>query len=439
MLKNVLIGTNVAYTSAANPSLLSAGQIGVYSLAANGTYTLITSAISAAQSLLPIVIAQGPTSGRNVKMFTINPKSKLAYSTATYVPPVPNVFVAGFDGVTSTYDLVSGVAGTYNFKIQNLSSGNPPYPTYGSTPYFQTALSATSNAVAEAIVKDINAQVLNAQTAVMPEQRFAFTSVLSNATTAQLVTGNTGSETNVTLTTVNGSSIVTLSAALSGTGASAVVAGTYLRIGHASTKTVPIYKVKSISSTTVELETPYLNAQQALGTSTASVAAGWVIGATVTAAVAGIRVTEFGNRFNGSTVLEAQPNTIMNVSCSSNLSGTPVINNQTVTRAYMASTGAVTTGIYTEGVGTAPQIFKKELWAAGYSGFGNRSFLPDNFPIYTVESSTYNTIGLQFKNVPNDYTATGISAGDTQEAILAIAAGSNQYADLVTILSSANW
>lgn len=436
MLKNVLIGTNVAYTSAANPSLLSAGQIGVYSLAANGTYTLITSAISAAQSLLPIVIAQGPTSGRNVKMFTINPKSKLAYSTATYVAPVPNVFIAGFDGVTPTYNLVSGVAGTYNFKIQNLSSGNPPYSTYGSTPYFQTSISATSNAVAEAIVKDINAQVLNAQTAVMPEQRFAFTSVLSNATTAQLVTLAAA---DVTITTVNGSDIVTLFTSTAG-GTTEVVAGSYLRIGHATAKTVPVYKVKNVlSATSIQLETPYLNAQQALGTSTASVAAGWVIGDTVTAAVAGIRVTEFGNRFNGSTVLEAQPNTIMNVSCSSNLSGTPVINNQTVTRAYMASTGAVTTGIYTEGVGTAPQIFKKELWAAGYSGFGNRSFLPDNFPIYTVESSTYNTIGLQFKNVPNDYTATGISAGDTQEAILAIAAGSNQYANLVTILSSTNW
>ena len=129
----------------------------------------------------------------------------------------------------------------------------------------------------------------------------------------------------------------------------------------------------------------------------------------------------------------------MNVTCSSNLSGTPVINNQTVARSYMASTGAVTSGIYTEGAGTAPQIFKKELWADGYQGFGNRSFLPDNFPIYTVSTSTYNTIGLQFRNTTPDYTATGVLGGDVQEAILAIAVGTNQYADLVTILGGTNW
>lgn len=436
MLKNVLIGTNVSYTSAANPSLLAAGEIGVYSLATDGTYTLITSAISAAQGLLPIVIAQGPTSGRNVKSFLIKPKAKIAYANATYVAPVPNVFIAGFDGVTSTYDLASGVAGTYNFKVQNLSVGNPPFPTYGSTPSFNTAGAATSNAVAEAIVKDINAQVLQAQGAIMPEQRFAFTSVLSNATTAQLVTS---APANVTVTTVNGSDTITLSASTVG-GTTEIVAGSYLRIGHATTKTVPIYKVKAVLSTTsIQLETPYVNAQQVLGTITASVAAGWVIASTVTAAVAGIRVTEFGNRFNGSTVLEAQPNTVMNVTCSSNLSGTPVINNQTVARSYMASTGAVTSGIYTEGAGTAPQIFKKELWADGYSGFGNRSFLPDNFPIYTVASSTYDTIGLQFRNTTMDYTGSGVLGGDFQEAILAVTAGASQFTTLGTILGGTNW
>jgi L-cysteine desulfidase len=116
MLKNVLIGTNVSYTSAANPSLLAAGEIGVYSVAVDGTYSLITSAISAAQALLPVVIAQGAPAGKNVKMFTIQPKEKTAYLNTAYLAPRPNVFVAGYDGVTAAYNVTSGAAGTYDLS-----------------------------------------------------------------------------------------------------------------------------------------------------------------------------------------------------------------------------------------------------------------------------------------------------------------------------------
>jgi len=417
MLKNVLIGTDVAYTSAANPSLLTAGQIGVYSLAADGTYTLITGAISAAQGLLPIVIAQGPTSGRNVKQFTIKPKAKLAYLSTAYVAPIPNVWVMGYDGVTATYDMNSGVAGTYSVSVKNLTEGNPPYPMLNASAYFATTASATSIAISEDVAKQINTQSALDANAVMPVARFAFANVLSGATTAQLVTS---APANVTVTAVNGSPIITLSASTVG-GTTEVIAGSYLRIGHATTKTLPVYKVKSVISTTsIELETPYYNAQQALGTSTASLAAGWVIAATVVAAVSGVRFVEFGNRFNGGTYLEAQPNLIMNVSASDNLSGVVVQNNSTVAKSYIGSAGTITSGIYKEGTGTSAQIFKKELVADGYIGFQNRAFIPDNFPIYTVAASTYNTIGLQFRNTVNDYTATGIAAGDTQEAILAI-------------------
>ena len=135
MLKNVLIGTDVAYTTAASPYLLTSGQIGVYSLAADGTYTLITVAISAAQALLPVVIAQGVPAGKNIKFFTIQPKEKRAYLNTTYLAPRPNVFVAGYDGVTAAYNVTSGAAGTYDFKVQNLTYGNPPFPTVGSTPF----------------------------------------------------------------------------------------------------------------------------------------------------------------------------------------------------------------------------------------------------------------------------------------------------------------
>jgi hypothetical protein len=425
-LKNVLIGTNVSYTSAAQPSLLAAGEIGVYSMATTGVLTLITTTPSAAQLVLPIMIAQGPSAGRNVKSFVIQPKAfGKAYLNSAYVAPIPSAWTAGYDGVTATYDLTSGAAGTYGFKIQNTTVGNPPFPTLSSMPYFQTAGAATSIAIANAIVKDVNAQALQPVNLVAPYESFAFSEVLSSATTAAPTSTPTA-------TVTNGSAIVTLSAT-----SVDIVAGAYIKFGSATATTAAIYKVKSVSSTTVELESPYVNAQIALGASIASLVTGFATAATVNAATAGIRVTEYGNRFNGSQVLEPQFNIIMNLACSENLSGTPMQNNQTVAKVYTAAAGTpATAAVYTEGAGTYSQIFKKELWAAGYSGFINRAFLPDNFPIYSVSGTNYATIGLQYTAMANDYTAQGFISGESLNAILAVTSGASQLTTLATILNN---
>lgn len=426
MLKNVLIGTNVSYTSAANPSLLAAGEIGVYSVAADGTYTLVTIAISAAQALLPIVIAQGAPAGKNVKMFTIQPKEKRAYLNTAYLAPRPNVFVAGYDGVTAAYNVTSGAAGTYDFKVQNLTYGNPPFPTVGSTPFFQTAAAATPIAIVEAIVKDVNNQMLLSNNDVMPAQRFAFAEILSTVSTAPLVSTPTA-------TVTNGSTTVVLS-----TASGSVAPGVYLRFGSSMTPTViALYKVFAVSGTTVTLDSPYVNSEIAVGASIANLATAFV--ATVGSSNCGIRVTEYGNTFNGSNVLEPMPNKIMNVSCNVNLSGTPVQNNQIVAKDYTSSTGAPVSATYTEGNGTYPQVFKKELTAAGYGGFINRIFLPDNFPLYSVSTTNYVTIGLQYGTSVTDYTAQGYKAGETLSAIIAVPTGSSQATTLATILSSTAW
>jgi len=426
MLKNVLIGTNVSYTSAAQPSLLAAGEIGVYSMATTGVLTLITTTPSAAQLVLPIIIAQGPSAGRNVKSFVIQPKSfGKAYLNSAYVAPVPSAWTAGYDGVTATYDLTSGAAGTYGFKIQNTTVGNPPFPTLSSTPNFTTAGSATSIAIANAIVKDVNSQALQPANLVAPYENFALSEVLSSATTAATTSTPTA-------TVTNGSPSVTLSVS-----SVSVVAGDYIKFGSATATTAAIYRVKSVVTTAVELETPYVNAQITLGASIAGLVTGSATAATVNAATAGVRVTEYGNRFNGSQVLEPQFNIIMNLACSVNLSGTPMQNNQTVAKVYTAAAGTpATAAIYTEGAGTYSQIFKKELWAAGYSGFANRSFLPDNFPIYSVSSTNYATIGLQYSSIVNDFTAQGFIAGESLNAILAVATGAGQLTNLGTILNN---
>jgi hypothetical protein len=427
MLKNVLIGTDVSYTSAASPYLLTSGQIGVYSLANDGTYTLITIAISAPQALLPVVIAQGVPAGKNIKMFTIQPGEKRAYLNTAFTAPIPNVFVTGYDGVVASYALPSGIAGTYDFKIQNLTYGNPPFPTVGSTPFFQTSAAATQISIAESIVKDVNAQFLLSSNDTMPAQRFAFAEVLSAAATAAPVSTPVA-------TVTNGSTVVTLD-----TASTSIVAGVYLRFGAASGNTYAIYKVASVSGTTVTLEYPYVNSMLSVGATLTNLTTGFVVPATVIAANAGIRVTETGNTFNGSNVLEPMPNKILNVSCNVNLSGAPVQNNQVVTRSYTSAAGTIATGVYTEGNGTYPQVFKKELVAAGYSGFINRIFLPDNFPLYSVSGTSYVTLGLQYGTSVPDYTAQGYKAGETLSAILAVPTGSSQATTLNTILASTNW
>ena len=427
MLKNVLIGTNVSYTSAATPSLLAAGEIGVYSMdptsTVNSGFTLITTTPSAAQLVLPIMIAQGPSAGRSAKSFVIQPKMYgKSYLNSAYVAPVPSAWTAGYDGVTATYSLASGMAGTYGFKIQNTTMGNPPFPTLSSTPYFDTLASATAIAIANAIVKDVNSQALLPANLVVPYENFAFSEVLSSAVTAT---------TTQTATVTNGSPNVTLAAGI------AAVAGDYLRFGSATSTSAAVYKIKSIATTAVVLETPYVNTQIALGASITGLVNGFATAATVNAATAGIRVVEYGNRFNGSTVLEPQPNTVLNLACSVNLSGTPMQNNQTVAKGYTGANGVPTGGIYTEGAGIYSQIFKKELWAAGYSGYANRSFLPDNFPIYTVAGTNYSTIGLEYMALVKDYTAQGFHAGETMNAIIAVPA-SAQFTALAAILNSTN-
>jgi hypothetical protein len=432
-------------------------------------------------------------------MFTIQPGEKKAYLETNYADPRPNVFVTGYDGVTAAYNVASGIAGIYDFKIQNLTYGNPPFPTVGSTPFFQTNASATPIAIVEAIVKDVNNQFLLSNNDVMPAQRFAFAEILSAVTTAAPVSTPTA-------TVTNGSTNVTLS-----TTSTSIVPGVYIKFGSATATTAAIYKVLAVNGTAVTLEYPYVNSLLAVGASISGLVTGFV--ASVGTSNCGIRVTETGNTFNGSNVLEPMPNKILNVSCNVNLSGTPVQNNQVVAKAftsaagtvaatYVSAAGATSTGTtvtvtstagliegmavsvtagtgafeagstvisivnatsfivsatpttalsggasvvtgllptYTEGNGTYPQVFKKELIAAGYSGFINRIFLPDNFPLYSVSGTKYETIGLQYGTSVTDYTAQGYKAGETLSAIIAVPTGSAQATSLNTILSSTNW
>jgi hypothetical protein len=431
MLKQVFIGANVNYTSASNPNALANGEIGVFSIASDGTFTLLNTTPNATQLARPIMIAQRSATG-GVISHVIQPRKKVGYVTQDFAAANPNIFVTGFDG--TSFDLLNGAAGQYQFKVQNLTEGNFPFPTYSSTPFFAVASQATSAAIAQAIVKDVNSQAIIASTLVMPSQFFAFSEMLSDSSSVQLVTS---APANVTGTVINGSNVVTLSASTAG-GTTVVAPGTWLRIGHATTKTAAVYKVAAVqSNTTVFLETPYVNANVALGTSISSVALGFATNANIVAAAAGIRTTALGSVFLGSDVQERQANKMINVSLDNNLGYTPIQTNNVVGLAMTAANGAVSSPVvYTEGRGLGFQILKKELEAAGYKGFGNRIFYKEQFPVLTNPSSNYDSILLEVQGDVTDHTAQGFVLGEVYQIIISTITTAGQMTNLRTVLSA---
>ena len=126
MSKTVLFGGPDAYPTAATPSLLASGEIAVYSIAADGTYSRIASGstFSSGQKQLPAMIAQGGVTGGNFKSVMLYPGSLFSVPSAatSYVAPVPNVDIVGYTGASGdTTTISAGVAGTYNLTATNTS------------------------------------------------------------------------------------------------------------------------------------------------------------------------------------------------------------------------------------------------------------------------------------------------------------------------------
>jgi len=406
MSKTVLFGNAAAYTSAANPALLASGEIGVYSIAADGAFTLITTTCSAAQKQLPIMVAQGGVTGGNFKNVIIYPNGVVKAPTAatSYVAPVPNVFVVGYAGSGSD-DIQAEVAGTYNLTVTNTTKGTIPMPFNLASTYYQTAAAATSFNVAYDWAKLVNAKTLNAS--LFPFNRFVMAEVLTNQSSTQLATS---APANITGTFVNGSTAVTLS----GAPASALTAGQYLRVGHATTTTLAVYKIATVVSTTaLILDAPYVNPSVAIGASVSSVALGLLDATPDASDLAGVRLTAFGNWFDGTTFKELQPNTSIAAGVSGNALGTVVVHNGTTARSYLAAAGTITSGVYSMGYGVGYQAQKQELEAQGFQGNMNRSWLPYPVQLFASATSNYDGYAVTYKSFPN----SGANDGNAKEEI----------------------
>lgn len=412
MSKTVLIGNAGQYTTAANPALLAAGEIGVYSIAETGAFTLITTTPSAAQKQLPIMIAQGGVTGGNFKHVIIYPNGVVkAPTTATvYAAPVPNIYVVGYTGSGSD-TIQASVAGAYNLTVTNTTKGTIPMPFNLASTYYQTAAAATPFQVAYDWAKLVNAKTLN--TALKPYDRFVFAHVLTSQASSQLIDSNSG---NVTATVTNGSNQVTLTSSGSYDVAT-ITAGSYLRIGHATTTTLPVYKITSIgtrsgTSTVVTLDAPYVASSLAIGASVSTVAVGYLTATPDASDLAGVRLVSFGNWFDGTAFKELQPNTSIAAGVSGNALGTVVVHNGVTAQSYLNSSAAITTGVFSIGYGVGYQVQKQEFEAQGYQGNMNRSWLPYGVQYFAAATSNYDGYSVTYKSFPST-THDGLAKEET--------------------------
>jgi len=423
MSKTVFIGGNGAYTTAANPNLLAAGEIGVYSIASDGTFTrLVDAAAGTAAKGLPIMIAQGIASGTttNFRSVTLQPRSVIAGSVpaaaTSYSAAVPNIYTIGFSGVSGDSNtIVAATAGTYGININNMSKGIPPFPYTSWNKSYKSDGSATPLNVGYDMMKGINANTLNnIATGALPEETFVWASLLSGTASTQLA--STGTVANITATVTNGSTAVQLT----NTGTLVVADGSYIRLGDATTGVgAPIYKVltgcntSSAGPITITLDSPYVNGSMALGASASGVA----IGTLTPGATVGVRFVAFGNSFNGIPVTQLTPNKQIFVYASGSLFdlGSVITTNTVVPRPYLNASGQVVSGVYFEGRGLGYQVQKEEFIAMGYFGFNNRVFLPFSNPYYASATSNYDGFAFKYNGYWEDKTGQGIGRQETSE------------------------
>jgi len=408
MSKTVLITNVDALGTASLPQNLSNGQIGMYSIAANGALTVLSGSPTGGQLALPLMVAVGGLSG-NPRQITFQPKNAMVGATPYFVgatqaavTPVPNVDIVGYAG-TGSDTITAGVAGTYNLTVTNTSKTAPPLPFNMASSYYAVSTAATSFQVAYDWARAINSKTLNLS--LQPYDRFVFASVLTSTSSSAIG----GSE---TLTVTTGSTAVT------STGSShALVAGDYVRIGSATVTTFPVYKVVSVSGSSIVLDAPYVNAAVAVGTTISGLAAGELSATPTTSG--GVRLTSFGNWFNGSAFKELYPN--YSIAAGVNGTGpvgTPIVHNGVVAQSYLTAAGGITTGVATVGYGQGWQAQKQEFESQGYIGNTNRSWLPYPVQYYASATSTYSGFTVKYRSSAADASNTGYGREEDNELIV---------------------
>jgi len=358
-----------ALAGVVNPVQVTEGRIAAFNAddMAAGTLNL-GAALSGQQSgaVKNLVFVQGVAAGDVPRMTGIIPVSAVKrVSTRAYTAPVKQVTTVGYDG--SSGSITATANEDYNLKVVDISGGSEPYPRHNFS--HRSGATVTPWSVVEAIVTAINAKT----------NSFVEADVLADITTVAL-------DNAVTLTVTNGSALVVGSASNHG-----VVAGSWIRIGHATTKTFPLYKVLSVDGANITLTRPFI------GTSATAQAAGDQVTAPTTNDEAGIRLTHkvAGNSFN--TALENFGDSLV-----------PVI----------ATTPE-------PGSGKGSEIVQLEKDLLGRYGEFYRLHLPTDVPLYASAAIDYDLFTITADSKVPEHISKGASQLEIILAVDATASGIN--------------
>lgn len=269
MTTQVLIAKDLTLTSSpANPSELKEGELRAFDIDGN----VIDNVRASANVDTLMFFALGSVAGKPAIISKhFYGRDIVDYKVERFNAGQPQITTIGFNGTAGDLGVASVTGGS--IKLIDISQGYEPFKRIT----IDVVSKATPVAAAEAA-----AALLNANTKVPVSAE-----VLADLTSVQLVDDVTGA--NVVFAVTNGSKTITATVT-TGEEIASLAAGEYLRLGSATDKASPIYKVASIAagsgtSQVVTLETAFA------GATAAGVAAGRIAAAPVAADEAGVKVT----------------------------------------------------------------------------------------------------------------------------------------------------
>lgn len=262
---NTVDDASVEYT---NPGQVPSEQIAILDADA-GTNLDLTGANASDR----MIIVQGNDDGQAMRSHVIEKDKIEAVISQNYTAPVKQQTHVGYDGTDGT--IVNG-EGTYEVKVVDVTNGYLPNET------MRMEMSADSGDTEYQIAKAL------AKAAADNPRFFVDVDVLVDESTTQLVDTTAGS--NVTLRTQKGSSIV-VATVTSGEVPDASE-GDYIRIGHATDTSYPVYEIENIESNDgSETEIEITLDREYAGDSATGVAAGSTSTAPADGDAAGLQIT----------------------------------------------------------------------------------------------------------------------------------------------------
>lgn len=331
---------------------------------------------------LNIRAVQGVAAGKApIETGIFNTDDVVAIKRKDYVAPVQQSTFIGYTGAASSLTVVNG--GDHTVKVVDVTEGFEPFPRAAWT----TTAAATANQynIAADLAKQINETVANPVSGDLPYQNKAFVTaqVFVNEATAQVVDDTGG---NCTISVTKGSTSAIITVANANDDAPGIVAGNYLRIGHATATTSPVMKIATVTANAGGGATTFpITFTYPWGGETAS---GVAIGFTVTAPADGDAA--------GIKLIAKSANTTFRSFATDSLLGSPIASNTAPN----------------PGSGTGAQVAELER-----RSFSTRSYYETNYFPQTPDSTVDQSLGYDIVTllVKNDNSENVLRENKTRE------------------------